>query len=162
MCLFGRQQINATSIMPTPMLKSALYAPATSGIPVLHGGRCVCGYTFFPMQTFGCERCGRTGDDLQPIELSGCGTLVATAAVYVHSDRRRPTPFVIGTVALDDGPVIRTLLTEAPPAHNKQSVRVAATLVPVESTEGGAALDLRFRTAARMQQRLILDEQSAW
>ena len=146
------------------MLKSALYAPDTSsGIPVLHGGRCVCGYTFFPMQTFGCEQCGRTGDDLQPIELSGCGRLVATAAVYVHSDRKRPTPFVIGTVALDDGPVIRTLLTEAPPAHNKQSVRVAATLVPVERTDGdGAALDLRFRIASGMQQRLILDEQSAW
>ena len=149
--------------MPTPLLKSALYGPDTNGVPVLHGGRCVCGYTFFPMQSFGCERCGRTGDDLQPIQLSGRGRLVATAAVYVHSDRTRPTPFVIGTVALDDGPVIRTLLTEALPAHNKHSVRVAATLVPVERSDGnGTALDLRFRITSGLHQRLILDEQIAW
>lgn len=148
--------------MPTPLLKAALYAPDTSGVPVLHGGRCVCGYTFFPMQTFGCERCGRTGDDLQPMELSGWGRLVATAAVYVHSDQKRPTPFVIGTVALDDGPVIRTLLTEAPPA-NGEPVRVAATLVPVDNSDGsGTALDLRFRIASASQRSLILDEQSAW
>ena len=149
--------------MPTPLLKAALYAPDDSGVPVLRGGRCVCGYTFFPMQTYGCERCGRTGEDLQPTELSGWGRLVATAAVYVHSDHKRPTPFVIGTVALDDGPVIRTLLTEAPPANSEQ-VRVAATLVPVDSADGnGTALDLRFRIAAGSQpQRLMLDEQSAW
>ena len=149
--------------MPTPLLKSSLYASDTSGVPVLRGGRCVCGYTFFPMQTFGCERCGRTGDDLQPIELSGSGRLVATAAVYVHSDHKRPTPFVIGTVALDDGPVIRTLLTEVPRTYSEKPVRVAATLVPVESSDGnGAALDLRFRIASGLHQRLILDEQSAW
>jgi uncharacterized protein len=148
--------------MPTPLLKSALYAPNTSGVPVLRGGRCVCGYTFFPMQTFGCELCGRSGNDLQPVEFSGWGRLVATAAVYVHSDHKRPTPFVIGTVALDDGPVIRTLLTEAPPANSEQPVRVAATLVPVESSEGnGTALDLRFRIASGLHQRLILDEQIA-
>ena len=134
--------------MPTPLLKSALYGPDISGVPVLRGGRCECGYTFFPMQTFGCERCGRTGEALQPIELSGWGKLVATAAVYVHSDHKRPTPFVIGTVALDDGPVIRTLLTEAPPANSEKPVRVAAMLVPVESADGnGTALDLRFRIA---------------
>ena len=140
--------------MPTPLLKSALYAADTSGVPVLRGGRCECGYTFFPMQTFGCERCGRSGEALQPMELSGWGKLVATAAVYVHSDHKRPTPFVIGTVALDDGPVIRTLLTEAPPANSEQPVRVAAMLVPVESADGnGTALDLRFRIAPETQNR---------
>jgi uncharacterized protein len=140
--------------MPTPLLKSALYAPDISGVPVLRGGRCECGYTFFPMQTFGCERCGRTGDALHPIELSGWGKLVATAAVYVHSDHKRPTPFVIGTVVLDDGPVVRTLLTEAPPANSEQPVRVAAMLVPVESADGnGTALDLRFRIAPEAHHR---------
>jgi uncharacterized protein len=138
--------------MATPLLKSTLYGPDTSGVPVLRGGRCECGYTFFPMQTFGCERCGRTGDALHPIELSGWGKLVATAAVYVHSDHKRPTPFVIGTVALDDGPVIRTLLTEAPAANVEQPVRVAAMLVPVEAADG-TALDLRFRIAPETHHR---------
>jgi len=126
-----------------PLLKPTLYARREGAPPVLLGGRCACGHAFFPMQTFGCERCGRFGDALQPQDLQGRGTLRSAATVHVHADEKRPAPFVVGTIALDDGPVIRTLLTEdcAPGA------RVEAVLIPVEA-DGGRALDLRFRAVA--------------
>jgi len=73
--------------------------------------------------------------------------------VHRHHDPNRPTPFVVGTVALDDGPVVRTLLVgadgsplvEAPTAD---AGRVEAMLVPVsKKSDGGEVLDLRFRLA---------------
>src|SRR5262245_20452118 len=94
------------------LLKPALYAAVPDGVPVLRGGRCRCGYVFFPMQTYGCERCGCAGDALTPAALAGRGRLVATARVHLHADPARPAPFTIGTIALDAGPVIRTLLID--------------------------------------------------
>lgn len=138
--------------MSIPLLKPKLYVPADGdGVPALLGGRCRCGYVFFPMQTFGCERCGATGEALEPMKLRGRGTLVAAATVHRHHDPSRPTPFVVGTIALDDGPVVRTLLVgadgtpldEAPVAG---SVRVEAVLVSVaKKSDGNEVLDLRFR-----------------
>jgi uncharacterized OB-fold protein len=128
-----------------PLLKPALYARGDDGKPVLLGGRCECGHVFFPMQTFGCERCGKFGPALQPFSLRGSGQLRSAATVHVHADPSRSAPFVIGTIALDDGPVIRTLLISAVPDHEAPGTRVEAVLSPVEIANGHA-LDLRFRT----------------
>lgn len=115
-------------------------------VPLLRGGRCDCGYVFFPMQTFGCERCGRTGDALQPHPLIGRGRLRSAATVHVHADEKRKTPFVIGTVALDGGPIIRTLLLDAVDDRAALGMRVEAVLVPVDLPEQEkTVLDLRFR-----------------
>jgi len=131
--------------LPLSLTKPALYAQDSTGQVVLLGGRCTCGYVFFPLQQFGCERCGRHGAALTPVALRGVGTLLATAMVHMHADKRRTAPFVIGTVALDDGPIVRTLLTESPPLVN-QPVRVIATLLPVTTGEPATeTLDLRFR-----------------
>lgn len=127
-----------------PVLKPALYARNGDQPPLLLGGRCECGYVFFPMQTFGCERCGKFGDALQPMTLQGRGQLRSAATVHIHADERRRAPFVIGTIALDDGPVIRTVLLDAPADHVAPGTRVEATLTPVD-TDAGQALDLRFR-----------------
>jgi len=45
-----------------------LYAQGGSGSDdvVLHGGACECGYVFFPMQTYGCEKCGGTASRFNP------------------------------------------------------------------------------------------------
>ena len=126
------------------LLKPALYARNGDQLPVLLGGRCECGHVFFPMQTFGCECCGRSGESLQPIALQGRGQLRCAATVHVHADEKRLAPFVIGTIALDDGPVIRTLLLDAPADHEAAGTRVEATFVAVD-TEFGKAFDLRFR-----------------
>lgn len=113
----------------------------------LKGGRCLCGYVFFPMQTHGCERCGSHGDALTPCELSTNGTLLAEATVHLHADKNRPAPFTIVKVALDDGPVIRTLLADdsAPVAPGQ---RVTGKLTPVPSESGDTVLDLRFSNAS--------------
>lgn len=125
-----------------PLLKPDLYSIDATGAPLLLGGRCECGHVFFPMQTFGCERCGRNGTALQPYALTACGELRAAATVHVHSDDKRKAPFVIGTIALDDGPVIRTLLDASDDAS--RGSRVEGILMRV-AHEGSEILDLRFR-----------------
>lgn len=137
--------------MPTAsLLKPKLYkstgAMAEPDVScTLSGGRCVCGYVFFPMQFYGCEQCGRSGEALQRADLSGRGTLLASAVVHVHQGERE-APFVVGTVQLTDGPVVRTLLdrpADAPALTPGQSMQ--AVLKPAgQDAEGGLLLDLRF------------------
>jgi uncharacterized OB-fold protein len=133
--------------MSLPLLKPALYESRADGSAVLKGGCCECGYVFFPMQQFGCEQCGRSGESLKPFALSGRGRLVASSLVHMHADTKREAPFVIGTIALDEGPVVRTLLTSiSEPVIGTAPLRVMATLVPVKSgDEGGEFLDIRFQ-----------------
>jgi uncharacterized OB-fold protein len=146
MHLFVRQQINylKQKSMAAPLLKPALYAAGDAG-PILLGGRCACGYVFFPMQTFGCEKCGQHGDALRPMQLRGSGKLVSAAVVHLHTDKRRVVPFAVGTIALDDGPVVRTLLSDIDLASHPQA-RVRAEFVTVTQEDSSPALDLRFES----------------
>jgi hypothetical protein len=134
--------------MTLPLLQPSLYAVDSGGQPVLLGSRCTCGHTFFPIQTRACDRCGRTGDALAPAELAPRGLLLATATVQVGAGPERHAPFVIGAIALDDGPVIRTLLDGAPneviPAVRGGYGRVRAVFVAV-TADDREALDLRFQ-----------------
>ncbi|WP_375779495.1 Zn-ribbon domain-containing OB-fold protein [Bradyrhizobium sp. ma5] len=139
-------------MQPNKLLKPSLYSAAPGHqkevTARLKGGRCRCGYVFFPMQTYGCERCGSHGDALTPCELSADGTLLAEATVHLHADKNRLPPFTIVKVALDDGPVIRTLLAEdsAPVAPGR---RVTGRLIAVGQSESGeTVLDLRFSIAS--------------
>ncbi|MBN9086800.1 MAG: OB-fold domain-containing protein [Reyranella sp.] len=117
------------------LLKPSLYTPAAT----LLGGRCACGHVFYPMQTHGCEVCGRHGGDLQPMTLSGRGTLLSSTVVHLHADKARPAPFSIGKIALEEGPVVRTLLVDPAPSI-APGTAMKATLVPVEDGKR----DLRF------------------
>ena len=114
--------------------------------PALQGGVCDCGHVFFPLQAYGCERCGGHGTRLRPKRLAARGRLVASAVVHLHAGER-PAPFVVGAIALDDGPVVRTLLTgtdvSLPPG-----CRMVGTLVPVTPAEDGTPrVDFRFAPA---------------
>lgn len=138
------------------LLKAELYAPvdgvARAGATcVLNGGRCRCGYVFFPMQAYGCESCGASGDALTPTELSGQGALLASATVHRHQGERT-APFVVGTVQLRDGPVVRTLLAHDPGAQALTPGQpVQAVLLPVaEPAEDELVLDLRFEPTDRV------------
>jgi len=137
---------------PAKPLKPGLYSVAAidrdGAPPRLKGGRCRCGHVFFPMQAYGCERCGSHGDALTPCELSASGTLLAEATVHLHADKNRPAPFTIVKVALDDGPVIRTLLADdSAPVTPGQ--RMTGRLVAVGQSESGeTVLDLRFSRAS--------------
>jgi hypothetical protein len=95
---------------------------------------------FFPFQRYGCEWCG--GIALTQRVLSGGGKLLASAPVHLHAGKNREAPFTVVSVALDDGPIVRTLLADGdvPPA----GVRMMTTLVDVRDAEGAERLDLRF------------------
>jgi uncharacterized OB-fold protein len=127
------------------LLKPALYrvegSAAVPGRPALFGGECACGYVFFPLQPYGCERCG--GLEFKDKALSGAGTLLASARVYLHAGKGREAPFTVGAIALDDGPIVRTLIEEDS-GDPRPGDRMATTLVEVTDTEGASRLDLRF------------------
>ena len=134
----------------TELLKPALYrqegTDAVPGHPALLGGACVaCGYIFFPLQRYGCEKCGALA--IAPRALSGAGRLLAQASVHLHAGKGREAPFTVGAVRLDDGPIVRTLIVEGtgPLAVGQ---RVATTLETVADPEGAARLDLRFAPEA--------------
>lgn len=134
------------------LLKPALYAAggsaAAPGHPALKGGRCTCGYVFFPFQSYGCEKCGRHGADLQPVDLTGRGRLIASATVHMHAAKNRPTPFTIVSVKLEDGPVVRTLLAEGETGDLVPGQAMVTVLVPAgDGKTGEPRLDLRFRRA---------------
>ena len=129
---------------PPALLKPMLYrkegTDADSAHPALRGGECTCGYVFFPMQTYGCERCG--GTSLAPRALSGRGKLLASARVHLHAGKNRQAPFTVVSVALDDGPIVRTLLEADADVHPGD--RMVTVLAPVLDAEGAHRLDLRF------------------
>src|SRR3546814_10197397 len=70
---------------------AALFAAQGTGAlpdhPALNGGRCkACGYIFFPMQHYGCERSG--SEELEPWLVGGRGRVVASAEVHVSMNPR--------------------------------------------------------------------------
>lgn len=144
------------------LLKPDLYAvegtASAPDRPSLKGCKCLhCGFVFFPPQAYGCEMCGQTGDDLQPVALSGYGTLLASAKVHIHNSsaaaaigeiRQLEAPFMIGTIKLDDGPTVRTLLVDVDDRTLIPGQRMASKLVPVGSSARMVVLDLRFTLAS--------------
>lgn len=127
-------------------LKPHLYTAADgSTIPQLRGGRCVCGYVFFPMQAYGCEKCGRDQEALTPALLDGTGSLMASARVLLHASKDRTAPFVVVAVKLDGGPVVRTLLLGDRDTALPIGARLQACLTEVgRSDSGEPVMDLRF------------------
>jgi uncharacterized protein len=127
----------------TDLLKPGLYREGTP--PALLGGECPCGHVFFPMQAYGCEVCGR--QDLAPRTLAGAGRLIASARVHLFAGKSREAPFTVGSIQLDDGPVVRTLIVEEA-TQLAPGQRMIACLVPVAGPEGEPRLDLRFAPEA--------------
>lgn len=127
------------------LLKPALYRAQGSAAepdhPALLGGVCSCGCVFFPLQAYGCERCG--GLELQPKVLSGSGRLLASARVHLHAGKSREAPFTVGAIKLDDGPIVRTLL-EADEGQLHPGVRMVTVLAPIIDADGAPRVDLRF------------------
>ncbi|HZZ86929.1 MAG TPA: OB-fold domain-containing protein [Caulobacteraceae bacterium] len=134
----------------TELLKPGLYrtegTAAAPEHPALLGGVCACGYVFFPLQRYGCEKCG--GVAIEPRALSGAGRLLASARVHLHAGKGREAPFTVGSVALDDGPIVRTLIAGADEAPLRVGQRMVTTLAPVADPDGAPRLDLRFAPQA--------------
>lgn len=110
--------------------------------PALLGGRCrACGYVFFPIQAYGCEACG--AEMLEPLALSGRGRLTSFARVHIHAGGGREAPFTIGTIALEDGAVLRALIDQGSEDRLRHGAAMVATLVP-ETRPNRGPHDLRF------------------
>jgi uncharacterized OB-fold protein len=123
----------------------ALYS--TSGSPpTLNGGRCrACGYVFFPPQQYGCEACGGPPEQLEPVPLPDSGKLHSFATVHLHQGKGIEAPFTVGVILLDDGPAIRSVLTNRDGAGLHAGDRMAAVLVEQGQDEQGRKLaELRF------------------
>jgi uncharacterized OB-fold protein len=128
-----------------------LYAPDSADIPALNGGKCgACGYVFFPPQRYGCESCGAPPEKLEATELRGCGRLHSYATVHLHQGKDLEAPFTVGLIVLDEGPAIRSLLTNRTDdgltiGDRMNSVLVASGTDP----DGNEMVELRFaRTEA--------------
>lgn len=134
--------------MAEALLKGSLYreggTAALPDHPALLGGRCnACGYVFFPMQRYGCEKCGST--DLAEHAISGKGKLLASARVHLYAGKNRQAPFTVVSVRLDDGPIVRTLL-EGGEGALTPGAALTTTLVGINDAEGNPKRDLRFAT----------------
>src|ERR1700689_278529 len=117
-------------------------ASGARGAPKIRARRCACGYVFHPPHPYGCEKCGRDGRCTEPTEIDARGVLTAVATVYVHP--KLPTPFALGRVTLDAGPVIDAWLGGAS-TQETLGTRMRATLVQSAAADSGAPLlDVRF------------------
>ena len=136
----------AESVLAQPALYSGSGNP-----PSLNGGRCRrCGYVFFPPQQYGCESCGAPRGELEAVTLPGRGQLHSFATVHLHQGKGIEAPFTVGVILLDDGPAIRSILTNRTGQELKAGDRMSATMVSQGSDEHGRELmELRFEKAAR-------------
>ncbi|HLX04878.1 MAG TPA: OB-fold domain-containing protein [Candidatus Binatus sp.] len=126
-----------------------LYSPDPVDNPALNGGTCrSCGYVFFPPQRYGCESCGAQPEKLEAAELRGRGRLHSYATVHLYQGKDIEAPFTVGLIVLDDGPAIRSLLTERTDAGLAIGDRMASVLVAFGSDpEGNEMVELRFARA---------------
>jgi len=129
------------------LAQPALYT--ADAAPKLNGGRCKkCGYVFFPPQTYGCEFCGATAEQLEAVALAGAGKLHSFATVHLHQDRSGKglqAPFTVGLIVLDDGPAVRAILTERTDAGLHIGDRMHSVLASGGvNDEGKQLVELRF------------------
>jgi uncharacterized OB-fold protein len=127
-----------------------LYAVGAEN-PALNGGRCrKCGYVFFPPQHYGCESCGAPREELEAVALPGRGKLHSFATVHLHQGKGIEAPFTVGVILLDDGPVIRAILTSRTDEGLHAGDRMNATMVSQGTDEQGReVMELRFEKSAR-------------
>lgn len=129
--------------MTTVPAQPGLYDP-TKELPSLNGTHCAaCGTNYFPPITIGCERCGST--ELSSATLAATGKVHAAATVHLHTGQDIKAPFTVAEIVLDDGPLIRGLLTEVTD-QNVIGMRVAGEWVEtVQDEDGNHLVEPRFR-----------------
>jgi uncharacterized protein len=99
-----------------------------------------CGLVAVPPEPIGCERCGTPAVAMAHTTVPSTGAVTAHAVVHHHARPQPPTPFVVVEVALDAGPVVRSLLLDAGPA----GVAIGARVTGDADETGGFA----FRAVA--------------
>lgn len=126
-----------------PETKATLVALGENGEPYLQAVLCAdCGSLAFPPQHYGCERCGAT--ELADVTLASRGTVIASSVVHVHAQPAPATPFTMGQVKLDGGPVVRARLSTCGSDPNGR--RVHGVLRETEPESG--ILEFQFEVDA--------------
>jgi uncharacterized protein len=91
-----------------------LYDPAAQ-TPSLAGSRCeACGRIAFPPVTIGCDVCGAEESSLTTVVLETVGRLYSFATVHLQRSDLE-TPFTIGEIQLEAGPLIRATMASDQP-----------------------------------------------
>jgi hypothetical protein len=67
--------------------------------------------------------------------------------VHLHAGKTREAPFTVGAVAVDDGPIVRTLIEDLGEAQ-RIGDRMVTTFATAMDAEGAPRLDLRFAREA--------------
>ncbi len=114
--------------------------------PSLKGCLCKgCGFIIFPPQAYGCERCGKGSEHLEPMELKGNGRLKSFAAIHNQYLQPGKTPAVLGEVILDDGPVIQTMIVCKNESELTVGSRVRTILLENKpNKDGNIIMDCHF------------------
>ena len=127
--------------MSAPSAHPDLYEVDESGRPTLIGLRDSGGSVSFPFQTHGSEHNGDVGEQLSRIPLAGTGTVSAVVDVHLPLDPALEVPCRLKSVVLDEGPMVRSVLVDAPDVAIGSRVR--AVTVPVVRNDVEVA-ELRF------------------
>lgn len=126
-----------------------LYKEGAAG-PSLLAARCAtCGRVSFPRQSFGCEACGAHGAAMADVEIAARGALLSFAIVRKHMGADIETPFAIGEIRLEDGPVIRCTLADG---LEEAALRVGQSMTGVMAhnpKSSADVLELRFTPEGR-------------
>lgn len=120
------------------------------GVLNLRGQRCGnCGHIAFPPNPYGCEVCGMSGDGIADVRLAGRGRLLAFATTNHANQRDIPVPYTVASIELEDGPVIRALMTGPTDDGLKPGDIVEAVIVAdrADTTTDVTGRELRFRLA---------------
>jgi uncharacterized OB-fold protein len=81
---------------------------------VLNGFKCGgCGMVLFPPQRYGCPGCGALPEMFEPKAIPAVGRLHSYAVVNRHP--KYPTPYTVGEIELDAGPLVRGILADGQP-----------------------------------------------
>ena len=109
----------------------------TDAPPLLCGGYCRCGRLLFPAQRFGCDACGAAGDAIRLVEFEGSGVLTAFATSHRQRRPESESPLVVGTIALDAGPVVESSLAVDDESELRIGARMRSRLLDVGVDDDG-------------------------
>ena len=114
--------------------------------PALRGQECEgCGRVAFPPNPYGCEKCGAPAAMLVDRPLAGRGRIVAFVTT-THANRHDlSVPYTMASVALDDGPVIRAIMTDSTGESLAGGDAVETVLVERAADEESTDRVLRFQ-----------------
>lgn len=132
-------EMTAGSAVPVPVDAGRLRLTGAEGATgVLLGMRCRdCGIYLFGAALF-CPSC--SSNDLEPVELSGRGTLYSYTTVRVPpAGWPGPVPYVLGEVELPEGPHVLAEVIDIPEADLSIGLAVELALQKVQAGESDPA-----------------------